>query len=492
MLAELRRRAGVWKPVRLSASGVCPTPIALGWFEISVPERFITDLEPNQQRSALAHELAHLVRRDPVWELFAGILEALFFFQPLNRIARHRLRDAAENLSDDWAVRQTGSPLSLACCLTDIASWVGAGSEPLPTGTIAMAEGGPPLLRRVRRLAERDEPEPHPSRLRFAGAGGLLVFMATAAPAISLGGPPAVAGQYVDEILDREGPATLETSERSPENHPGTVPSASAILPDTVIVHPNPSAELAERWQWALERGLPDGVWIAWGVDGPTRGMVVGGSGAIVDEDRWISSNSRGAPDARGFRSLKELLPAAGERLPNVAFLFGFPGVAARSEDVAWIRLRSADAPLGLNGRSLIWLGRASTPESLDQLRRIYEAVETPELKQEIAAALTLHREEEEVLQAVRDVLKTENRPEIRAEAVQWLPRIHPGTERIVSALLTTAFDDPAEQVRLEAVDAIANLDSEEARRALVTIVETHPDMDARSEAAQALVRRGQ
>ncbi|MBA2390851.1 MAG: hypothetical protein H0V67_11420, partial [Geodermatophilaceae bacterium] len=183
MLAALCRQTGSWAPVRLTVSAACPTPIALGRSEICVPERFLTDLGPDEQRSALAHELAHLRRRDPLWQFTAGIVESVFFFQPLNRVARQHLRDAAENLSDDWAVRHTGSALGLARCLTDVASWISPTT--IPRATLAMAEGGPPLVRRVERLTQWREPSMFAAQLRPLAPFVLLALVALVAPAAS-------------------------------------------------------------------------------------------------------------------------------------------------------------------------------------------------------------------------------------------------------------------------------------------------------------------
>lgn len=183
MLADLRRRAGHWRRVRLSACGACPTPIALGRGEICVPQRLLTSLDNEQQRAALAHELAHLHRRDPMWQLAAGVLEAIFFFQPLNRLGRLRLREAAENLCDDWAVLQTGSALGLARCLADVSSWVG--SARVPERTLAVAEGGSPLRERIDRLIGwKARPRPGMG-LRALVALALTGVVAVAAPAIS-------------------------------------------------------------------------------------------------------------------------------------------------------------------------------------------------------------------------------------------------------------------------------------------------------------------
>jgi hypothetical protein len=131
-------------------SPACPTPVVLNRREICVPVRFVDDLRPDQQRAALAHELAHVARHDPLWQRLAAVMSAALFFQPLNRLARVRLRECAEFLCDDWAARQTGEPMGLASCLTEVAGWIG--SATVPRATLAMSEGGASLLQRIERL----------------------------------------------------------------------------------------------------------------------------------------------------------------------------------------------------------------------------------------------------------------------------------------------------------------------------------------------------
>ena len=463
MLAALRRHAGFWAPVRLTVSAACPTPIALGRREICVPERFLTELQPDQQRTALAHELAHLQRADPVWQLTAGIVESVFFLQPLNRVARLRLRDAAENLCDDWAVRHTGSALGLARCLTSIASWVSP--APIPEATLAMAEGGSPLLRRVERLTEWREPPMHAAQFRSLASAGLLAFVAVVAPAVSQsvpsGGSPAPMAEAAAPRRDRTSRAR-----------------------DSVIVHPDLSAPLADRCSWALARGPRSGFWIAWGVEGPGKAAFPGGSFPVASNSPGPGAHTPGAPP------LRQILAGSGAAVPPVAFLFGFGGEGGQREEVRWIRLRSADAPLDLAGRPLLWLGPAGTPESLAELRRLHSTLDDPVLRKETAAALALHGGESEALRAVARVIEEERSAEVRAEAIQWLPRAHPEAEAGVAVLLRAALEDPAKEVRMEAVDALARLRSASARRALVRIAETHPDWSVRSEAAQLLARR--
>jgi hypothetical protein len=464
MLAALRRHAGFWAPVRLTASAACPTPLALGRREICVPERFLTELEGDQQRSALAHELAHLRRGDPVWQLAAGILESVFFFQPLNRVARQHLRDAAENLCDDWAVRHTGSPLGLARCLTDIAAWVSPIT--VPEATLAMAEGGSPLLRRVERLAGWKEPPMYAARFRSLASAGLLAAVALVAPAVS-------------QRVPSSGAPALSADAAAPRA------GSPARARDSVVVHPDPSAPLAERWSWALARGPRGGFWVAWGTEGPGRAVFPGGSFPV-------SSNSPGAgAHARDAPPLQQILAGSGASVSPVAFLFGFGGEGRPSGEVRSVRLRASAAPLDLGGRPLLWLGGAGARESLAQLHRLRATLGDPALRKEVAAALALHGEESEAVRAVARVIEEDRSAEVRAEAVQWLPRAHPQSEAAVALLLRVALEDPAKEVRLEAVDALAALRSASAGRALVRIAETHPDWSARSEAAQVLARRG-
>ena len=184
MLEALRRAAGLHRRIRLTAADGLASPVALGTSEIVLPHVALTDLDRGQQRSMLAHELAHLARHDPHWLTFGCLVERVFFFQPLNRIARIRLQEAAEYLCDDWAVRRTGSGDSLATCLVKVAEWVGTSPRPIPLA--GMAERPSQLATRVHRLIE-GETMPNRSRTLWlsAGAFALVGFTAFAAPGVT-------------------------------------------------------------------------------------------------------------------------------------------------------------------------------------------------------------------------------------------------------------------------------------------------------------------
>ena len=184
MLESLRVAGAVGRPIRLTTARGLMSPVALGADEIVLPEAALTDLEPEQQRSMLAHELAHLVRRDPAWLALACLIERALFLQPLNRFARTRLQDAAEYLCDDWAVRRTGSGVPLATCLVKVAEWVQGTPQFVPLA--GMAERRSQLVTRIHRLIE-GRPMPHAPRTLWLSAGAIVLIGVTAmaAPAVT-------------------------------------------------------------------------------------------------------------------------------------------------------------------------------------------------------------------------------------------------------------------------------------------------------------------
>jgi HEAT repeat protein len=184
ILDALRRAGNVRRAIRLTATPGLSSPVALGHDEIALPEAALTDLDRDQQRSMLAHELAHLERRDPAWLALACLIERGLFLQPLNLVARVKLQETAELLCDDWAVHRTGSGVSLAACLVKVAEWVDTGPRAIPLA--GMAERRSQLVTRIHRLIEGRIMPAAPRSLWFiTGATLLVALTALAAPSIT-------------------------------------------------------------------------------------------------------------------------------------------------------------------------------------------------------------------------------------------------------------------------------------------------------------------
>lgn len=148
---DLCSKAALKKRPRLTASTHLRSPIALGRREICLPERAVDSLSPQQQHGMLAHEMAHLLRGDPLWSVGVAVVEAAFWFQPLNHLARRKIQEVAEFQCDDWAARQAGTGVHLAKCLAEVAGWVENGPPMSPVVT-SMADRSSPIVRRITRL----------------------------------------------------------------------------------------------------------------------------------------------------------------------------------------------------------------------------------------------------------------------------------------------------------------------------------------------------
>jgi len=175
-------------------------PIALGNAEICFPERAITELSATELGAVIAHEFAHLRRRDNQWLTAIAILEALLFVQPLNRLASEKLRAIAECSCDDWAVDCIRDPEPLATAVVRAAGWIATARAPI--AAIGIASTQSVALIRVRRILNPTRPQRRSDRLSLALAVAAL-------PLAVLLAPGAAARLTTISAYDDGGPFTL-------------------------------------------------------------------------------------------------------------------------------------------------------------------------------------------------------------------------------------------------------------------------------------------
>lgn len=130
----------------------------------------------------LAHEGAHVRRRDPLRLSLLRFLSLLLFWIPALRRLASDVADEAEVAADDAASRSAGGvrgPLVLASALLSLAGWApataGSPAGALAGVTVGAASRHDLLERRVRRLAgEEVEIDTHVTRRSVGGAVGAL------------------------------------------------------------------------------------------------------------------------------------------------------------------------------------------------------------------------------------------------------------------------------------------------------------------------------
>ena len=233
---RLRRDAGVRRTIRLTWSRDLRGPITFGLLrpEIALPVRALDGMRPAHERSMFAHELAHVVRRDPFWFTALAALERVLFFQPLLRLARKRLVDVAEERSDDLAVRWTGDRVALASCLAEIARWILEGNRPqkaraLPVAGMASSRLG----HRIERLLVPEKGEEPPQRWFAPAAAALLVTTASAAPRVA---------SELPEAQPEPTPPVLHVSEGAQDDEDEARPDELATPASRAAPVPPPAA----------------------------------------------------------------------------------------------------------------------------------------------------------------------------------------------------------------------------------------------------------
>jgi bla regulator protein BlaR1 len=173
-LAALAHRAGVRQPVALLESARVAGPVVLGHLRpvILVPLGAVAGLSPALLEALLAHELAHIVRRDYLLNLGLAVAEVLFFYHPAVWFMANCLRAERENCCDDQAAALCGGDgLRVARALAALAE-LEAATAPVPRLALAAAgnSGRGSLLARVRRLALGRPQAPTMSERLLAGS----------------------------------------------------------------------------------------------------------------------------------------------------------------------------------------------------------------------------------------------------------------------------------------------------------------------------------
>ncbi|MES2705695.1 MAG: M56 family metallopeptidase [Verrucomicrobiota bacterium] len=209
----LRERLGLSRPVRLLVSAAAPVPVVIGWLKpaILVPAQLFTGLPAAQLEALLAHELAHIRRRDYLVNLVQSGIEILFFHHPAVWWISSRIRAEREHCCDDTAARLCGGPLPYARALAAL-------EELRPDGASALcpAATGSPLAGRIRRiLGAPSSPHSSPAPLWSAMPGVVaLAAVLGGLPWLQAQDPPAVppAAAAVAEKKETAGPKPPETS----------------------------------------------------------------------------------------------------------------------------------------------------------------------------------------------------------------------------------------------------------------------------------------
>lgn len=129
-------------------AGICCT-IGVVRPVVLLSRDFFRTMDEEELEAALAHEFAHIKRRDNGIALAVTLLRALTFFWPAAYVAIKQYLHEREKAADDLAVQTTGDPLALASAIIKVAR-----SSPGAAGANATGDSKLGLTARVQRLLD--------------------------------------------------------------------------------------------------------------------------------------------------------------------------------------------------------------------------------------------------------------------------------------------------------------------------------------------------
>ncbi len=491
-LERLRSHARLHRPVRLTWSGEVTVPVAFGR-EICLPKEALSRLSGPQLSAVLAHETAHVARRDSWWLLVTLLLERVFFFQPLYSTARRDLQTVAEYLCDDWAVAQTGRKLTIAESLAEVATWLSGSRRPLALPS--MARDRSQLVRRVERILDGKtmfSTDTRRHRLTSAvSIGATTVLMIIAAPGVT----PGVVAQVDNEPANKP-PLDLPVSpEQVPEISAETVQAPEPMMSETEanpIIESEPSDD-----DVLTEAPEPDPV------SAPTP---------VAVADSWEAEVAAAAQDTLNPRVVASLVRAlsdstaavrkeAAEALGRLKATAAVPGlIRGLNDEDASVRQtlvralarieddRAADGLIAaLNDPSRQVRNYAAEALGRLGIRRAAPALvalmndEHPEIRRQVISQLWRLRDTSSVDAIGR--LVSDTSAAVRRTALSALGRFRQASSY---AVLSRALSDGEPAVRAQAISSLARLRDPRAYQAFVSVLDDDSP-DVRNAAVRAL-----
>ena len=180
-----RRRLGAL-PFQVLESDRIAVPVTVGLLRPNVVLPSGWELWSEAKlRAVLAHEGAHVARRDPLVAGLASLNRCLFWFHPLAWWLRRTLALTAEQACDEAAVRTVGAPQDYIEVLRSMAAAVRASGGRYSWEGVGM-HGSPSLTRRIahiRRPAPRRAASPFSRAALSAGCCLIAVAVAACRPA---------------------------------------------------------------------------------------------------------------------------------------------------------------------------------------------------------------------------------------------------------------------------------------------------------------------
>lgn len=214
ILVRLRDKIGLTRAVQILQSSSIDTPMVIGALRpvVLLPMGLLTGLSPEQVECILAHELAHVRRRDYLVNIFQSMVEILFFFHPAIWWVSNMVREERENCCDETVLSLKNDNMVYARALLNLESLRSTNPK------LAMASNGGSLFKRIKRITGAEARE-----TRFYSRGmfvamltlTLVLVLSTSASEEMKASSPMMTVNAVDPVGNPLPPQTPPASKSS-------------------------------------------------------------------------------------------------------------------------------------------------------------------------------------------------------------------------------------------------------------------------------------
>ena len=150
LVNALSKQLKVQKEVDIAESSLITVPLVIGHFQplILFPVGVINQLSVAEVEAIIAHEIAHIVRKDYLQNIVLSLIEAIYFYHPAVWWIAWLLRVEREHCCDDLAIQHCVAPIPYAKALYHIESM----NQRTPIFSMPFGNKQPLLLHRIQRI----------------------------------------------------------------------------------------------------------------------------------------------------------------------------------------------------------------------------------------------------------------------------------------------------------------------------------------------------
>jgi len=172
-IKALAQRLNIKKHILLLESALIKVPAVVGFLKptILVPIGLLNKLSQEEVESILMHELAHIRRKDYLFNLLQCFIDIIFFFNPAVLWISSLIRNERENCCDDIAVNETKSKKQFIQALVSFHQYNAAA----PKYAMPFAARKTKLVDRVKRLVNNNNSSLNPGE-KIVLVGCLIIF----------------------------------------------------------------------------------------------------------------------------------------------------------------------------------------------------------------------------------------------------------------------------------------------------------------------------